>query len=137
MSVLGLSTGLSDQREGMSTPKYQSFIYYTYTHDLIYRYPLESTKAIQCSFETLSDRDEIRKLCLEPFLPESVDVAFPNMHLNILSPLLRGHHGKAFHGQIDQSLAFLKESDYPIIQQYLEENTVNSLITAIAESVSA
>ena len=71
---------------------------------------------------------------LEPFLPELVKIPCLNVHLNVLSPLLQQREGNIAQEHVDGSLALLKESDDPFIQQYiLDESTGNPIIMAIVE----
>ena len=56
------------------------------------------------------------------------------MHLNVLSPLLQQREGNIAQEHVDESLALLKESDDPFIQQYiLDDSTGNPVIMAIVE----
>lgn len=68
------------------------------------------------------------------FLPCGVQIGYPNVNLNVLSPLYQNRDGNVPREYIDEALCYLKDSDNPFIQAYyLKRACHNPFVTALLE----
>ncbi len=54
---------------------------------------------------------------LEQYLPDDINNVYPNVHLNVVSPLFRDRSGTAARRHIEESLGYLKDSQDPLIEE--------------------
>jgi len=79
-------------------------------------------------FQTLP-RETLRR-----YLPESVEIEYPNVHLNVLSHLLQTRDGNISREDMEAALGSLTDSNDPFIQNYfLEKARDNPLVIAVSE----
>ena len=73
---------------------------------------------------------------LERYLPNDINIIFPNVHLNVVSPLFQDRSGTAARRHIEESLGYLKDSQDPLIEEYYRKHANgNPLTTVILERV--
>ncbi|KAL8737409.1 MAG: hypothetical protein Q9181_001716 [Wetmoreana brouardii] len=73
---------------------------------------------------------------LKRYLPHDIEIVHANVHLNVVSPLFQDRSSTTDRKHIEESLAYLKDSDDPLIEEYyLKYAKGNPLTTAILERV--
>ena len=73
---------------------------------------------------------------LERYLPNDINIIYPNVHLNVVSPLFQNRSGTAARRHIEESLGYLKDSQDPLIEEYYRKHANgNPLTTVILERV--
>ena len=68
---------------------------------------------------------------LERYLPNDIKIIYPNVHLNVVSPLFQNRSGTAARRHIEKSLRYLKDSQEPPIEEYYRKHANGNPLTAV------
>lgn len=68
---------------------------------------------------------------LERYLPNDIQIIYPNVRLNVVSPLIQNQSGTAARRHIEESLGYLKDFQDPLIEEYYRKHTNGKLLTTV------